>query len=200
MGADRLGQPTEASRLGCEELSLTQVRKYGTIASGFTSDRMYHLVRDEESGCVRWQLKEVALPQPLIKHYDAGDPNEWLRSYPDAGRPEDFKFIGCREGNEIAGILTWRPVDWNEVLCLIDVRVRAGSRGLGVGSALVSALQNECRRRRLRGITLETQTSNYPAVAFYFKHGFKIAGFHEYLYANDDMQRADVALFLFWIS
>jgi ribosomal protein S18 acetylase RimI-like enzyme len=45
---------------------------------------------------------------------------------------------------------------------------------------------------------VETQSTNYPALSFYRKHGFRVAGFNDRLYTDDDLEDGEVALFLFW--
>jgi ribosomal protein S18 acetylase RimI-like enzyme len=54
-----------------------------------------------------------------------------------------------------------------------------------------------CRTEDLRGIFVETQVQNYPAICFYRHHGFEIAGFNDHLYSTSDLEVGDVALFLF---
>jgi ribosomal protein S18 acetylase RimI-like enzyme len=110
---------------------------------------------------------------------------------------EELSFLGARRGGEIAGLLTWRAVGWNDTLWLVDVRVREAERRTGVGSALIRALDRIAREERVRGIFVETQIANYPAVRFYQAHGFTISGFNDHLYTNDDLELQDVALFLF---
>jgi ribosomal protein S18 acetylase RimI-like enzyme len=70
-------------------------------------------------------------------------------------------------------------------------------RGQGLGSALVDRLATICRQEHLRGIAVETQNRNYGAVRFYLRRGFRITGFDDHLYSDDDLARQDVALFLF---
>jgi len=81
---------------------------------------------------------------------------------------------------------------------LLDIRVREDVRRRGVGASLLGHLQQVAGRQRLRGILVETQSNNFPAVRFYQKQGFELVGFNDHLYTNDDTGRDDVALFLFW--
>jgi len=200
MDAEELYGVARSHRHSVSKLSLRDVRRAGSIASGYTTNRVFVLDRAMTDKELVWTLREASLPHAFTKIYDSGDPREWLQSYPDAGSPDDFNFYGCRSSGLILGLLTWRSVDWNEVISLIDIRVRESHRRQGLGTLLVEALQSECRRSHMRGITVETQTSNLPAVRFYLKHGFSVCGFHEYLYTNNDMERNDVALFLYWSS
>jgi tRNA threonylcarbamoyl adenosine modification protein TsaD/ribosomal-protein-alanine acetyltransferase len=59
---------------------------------------------------------------------------------------------------------------------VMDLAVRGDARGRGLGSALLSALFDEARRRRLGRLTLEVRPSNASALALYKQAGFGEAG------------------------
>lgn len=184
----------------CRTLSLSEVRGLRSIPSGYVTSRVYDVVREEDEDHVRWTLTESELRRPFSKLYDNGRVDEWLASYGDAGPPDALRFEGAFEAQDLAGLLTWRPMDWNETVWLVDLRVREECRGRGVGSTLVGFLQDETRRMGMRGIMVETQTTNVPAISFYRKHGFAISGVNDHLYSNRDLERQEVALLLFWES
>lgn len=181
----------------CRELSLGDVRTVPPIASGYITDRLYRLERESLEAGVRWALREHRVPNPFEKQYDSGDINEWMQSYQDAGPPDELHFLGAGRGASVDALLTWRPVAWNQSVWLLDIRVRERKRGSGLGSALVRALREIGMQQGARGISVETQISNYPAIRFYRSHGFEITGFNDHLYTNDDLMQQDVALFLF---
>ena len=168
------------------------------IPSGFETDRALRLERIPCPDGVTWRLFEEVLPTPFRKKYDDGDSREWLGSYEEEARLQDLRFLAGLEGGRIEGLLTWRQLEWNSSLWLIDIRVRQSARRSGIGTSLVHRLQETCVERGLRGIGVETQINNYPAIQFYRRNGFEVAGFNDHLYANDDLVRQDVALFLFW--
>lgn len=179
-------------------MRLREVRQVPPIASGYVTDRVYRLRREETTGVLGWTLEEERLSHNLVKQYDSGRPNEWLATYSDAGTPEELRFVCAFRDGRAEGLLTWRALEWNGSLWLVDIRVREAGRRSGVGSALVRFLQAMARESNARGIFLETQITNFPAVRFYRKHGFDIAGFNDHLYSNHDIARQEVALFLFW--
>ena len=45
-----------------------------------------------------------------------------------------------------------------------------------------------------RAVVLECQTSNYPAIQFYLKMGFKLGGFDCIAYTNEDIEKHEVRL------
>ena len=65
---------------------------------------------------------------------------------------------------------------------------------LGIGSKLIAYVKERAKVLGVRAITLETQTSNYPAVQFYLKHGFQLVGFNTISYSNEDVEKGEVRL------
>lgn len=182
----------------CNQLSLKELRKLDPIPSEFETERVFRLYRQEEGDGVSWRLVEEELRRPFRKKYDSGRPDEWMSSYEDAARPEDLSFLAASVDGKVQGLLTWQELGWNNTLWLLDIRTRRTARRVGVGCALVNWLKDEARRWRARGISVETQINNYPALCFYQKHGFQVAGFNDHLYTNRDLATQDVAVFLFW--
>lgn len=180
------------------EITLDELRRLPRIPSGFETDLAFQVERREEAGGIDWRLAETALPRPLRKWYDSGRVDEWLESYLEDNPQASLRFFACYADETIRGVATWRHTSWNNSIWLHDIRVVRNARRTGIGGRLVEALKHESKRAGARGILVETQTSNYPAVAFYRKHGFDICGFNDHLYTNRDRETFDVALFLVW--
>jgi ribosomal protein S18 acetylase RimI-like enzyme len=182
----------------CRSISLGEVEAIDPIPSGFETNRAFRLERIPRADDVTWRLFEQALSTPFHKRYDGGDLREWLGSYEEEARLEDIRFLAALDGDTVQGLLTWRQLEWNSTVWLIDIRVRDSARRSGVGSLLIERLKAIAAESGSRGISVETQISNHPAVQFYRRNGFELTGFNDHLYANDDLDRQDVALFLFW--
>lgn len=178
-------------------LTLDQVRSLPPMPSGYETDRVYRLEKRARKDAVEWALKGVRLEHPFRKRYDDGVSGEWLESYADAGSPESLRFLGATQDENVLGVATWTVSEWNASVWLVDIRVRADYRGTGVGTALVHALRERCGKEGLRGIFVETQICNYPAMRFYRRCGFEISGFNDHLYTNADLVDQDVAVFLY---
>ncbi|HCG03357.1 MAG TPA: hypothetical protein DEV93_22820 [Chloroflexi bacterium] len=167
------------------------------IPSGFETDSVHELHRSEDEDDLRWHLVSRKV-ETFRKSYDDGDPREWLEPYYeqiDAGR---VRFLAASRGLEPEGLLTYCQVDWNDTLWLLDIRVSESERRSGLGSGLLRELQTIARQKRVRGISVETQINNVPAIHLYRRCGFRVSGFNDHLYENDDAERQDVAVFLFW--
>ncbi len=182
----------------CQPILLEEARRIGKIESSFTTDRVWRLERDEREREIIWRLVQEGLPAPYRKRYDSGSVDDWLEAYAEPKDWAKFRFIAARQRDQVAGILTWEKIAWNDTLALVDIRVRAEVRGQGAGTALVQALKAEARRQGVRGISLETQINNEPAIRFYRAQGFVVAGFNDHFYTNQDRETQDIALFLFW--
>ena len=167
------------------------------MPSEYVTDRVFRLEVRESDDEKMWRLQAEDLPVPLHKRYDDGKVDEWLLANADAGPARDLHFLAAEPDGLPRALATWRATQWNETLWLVDIRTAPGWKRRGLGSALLRCLETRARELGLRGITVETQTTNYPAVSFYRKHGFVLAGLHESLYTNRDRESGEVALFLF---
>lgn len=184
----------------CRELTVQQVRRSAAIPSHFTSNRVFRLEREVCTDGVAWRLQEQELPVPFAKEYDSGELDRWLPTYTGSVPLLDLHFVGMERDGRIDGLLTWCAQEWNNTMWLVDIRVRQEAQRVGLGTALIDHLQQITRRRGARGILVETQINNFPAVSLYRRCGFQIAGFNDHLYANRDLAEQNVALFLFWES
>lgn len=183
--------------LSCRPLTLAQVRSLPPFPSVYTTDRVYRLEAVQGSREWTWTLREDRLAYTVQKVYDEGNVDDWLASYEDGTPPSQIRFTGAFNGSDCLGIATWKRVEWNNTIWLMDIRVRADRKRAGVGTALVHSLAAEARSSGARGILVETQTTNAPAVDFYRHLGFRIAGFNDHLYTNHDRHSGDIALYLF---
>ncbi|MGH2443203.1 MAG: GNAT family N-acetyltransferase [Chloroflexota bacterium] len=195
--ADLVGSGSE-TRTAIRHIDYEEARRVGALASDYTTDRAFRLERQGNGGELRWALREEALEQPFSSSYDSGNVDEMLDAYGDSVTRDKLQFILATRAGRAVGLLTWQPVTWNSTLWLLDIRSGMPFRREGVGSMLLQSIQSLAAERKCRGITVETQIANYPAVRLYLKHGFQVAGFHDHFYTNTDLERQDVALFLFW--
>lgn len=192
------GRDGNRGSITCRSLTLRDVRASPRIRSGYITDQVFRVSRDFDSRHFGWCLHEERLDQPLEKVYDDGDVDDWLHSYQETTEPGSMRFLGAFQSLELVGLATWTRSKWNNTIWLADIRVKSDRQRLGAGSHLMKRVQHEASKAHARGIRLETQITNYPAIQFYRKHGFEPTGLDDHLYSNQDMDKQDVALFLFW--
>jgi ribosomal protein S18 acetylase RimI-like enzyme len=182
----------------CTDISFEEVRRLPPIVSSFETDRVFRLEERRTRGVPSWQLEEEHLDRPFRKRYDSGRTDDWLEPYLEVAPLETLHFIAATRDGTVRGLLTWQQVKWNNTTWLMDIRARREDRRSGVGSAMIDRLRTETVRLKTRGISVETQINNYPAIRFYRRNRFLISGFNTRLYTNGDMEKQDIALFLFW--
>ncbi|MDE6640033.1 MAG: GNAT family N-acetyltransferase [Acetatifactor sp.] len=110
-------------------------------------------------------------------------PEEWLTPEEliteDAG-PENF-CIGTVDGETAcAFILQWKDLEYwpiapeHEAAYLHKICVRRRFAGLGMAKAIADAVKEECRRRGIRYIHLDTALDEKKVRKIYLNAGFKI--------------------------
>ena len=145
-------------------------RRLERFDASFTTDRIYHV----ELGKLNATFIEQPLAEPLTKRYD-------LSGIRAALAESDLALIG-EIGGEAAGFMTVKFEAWNRRAWITHLYVGGEHRGYGVGKRFIEQAQRFAERREARGLWLETQNFNYPAIQFYLKVGFRFCGFDESLY------------------
>lgn len=74
-----------------------------------------------------------------------------------------------------------------------DIVVSGAHRGRGIASLLMRDVERRARAAGARVLWLETQNTNFPAIQFYRKVGFRLCGMDDTLY--DIPFNTEVALF-----
>ncbi len=98
-----------------------------------------------------------------------------------------------QNGHEI-GIISIGNQMWNNLCRIWDIYVQNSFQNLGIGTELLKHAEKLAKEWNCRGIVLECQSSNYPAIKFYLKNGFTLTGFDLINYSNDDLSRHEVRL------
>jgi len=186
-------------------LSVEEIRALRIFASSYATTHELRLQQKGREPELAWSLTQRALPRPITRRLE-GDSVETLAEL--YGPAESLRFIGAMESeapatfgpqeqrtDALVGLLTWRFEAWNETAWLCDIRVRQSHRRRGIGKRLVEDLRWAAARAEARGIMLETQTTNIPAIVFYLGLGFQIVGLNSAMYGNPG-SRVDAALFL----
>ena len=117
---------------------------------------------------------------PWIKDYDGLEsPLRWAEHF-DVSRW--IFFSAWEENARVGGATLVHDVhdvrlldDSPDVALLWDIRVAPAQRGMGIGTALLSAVEREARVRGAERLRVETQDINVPACRFYERHGFRLA-------------------------
>jgi len=92
-------------------------------------------------------------------------------------------FCALANGRAIGYAGMWVICDEGHIT---NIAVHPEFRCNGVGSALMEALLEEAKKRKLTALTLEVRKSNYTAQSIYRKYGFEEGGFRKAYYADNN--------------
>ncbi|MFZ6184258.1 GNAT family N-acetyltransferase [Nannocystis pusilla] len=133
-------------------------------------------------------LRETGLAVPFHKTYAP-------ETLVEAAAAAAFAVASEAASGALEGFATVQLQRWNRSAELSALFVAPGSQGRGLGRALLTAALDFARRERVRCVTLETQTSNVPAIRFYQRMGFRFCGIHTALYDPAAAAPEEVAVF-----
>ena len=146
----------------------------------------YYDVDIRENGFL---LERRPFPAPERRSFSDTLFSKWL---------EDPVAFGAFEGKTLLGFIEGSPEAWHNVFRISNIYLSEACRGRGIGSALMTRMLAWARERTAcRGVVLETQTCNDPAIRFYRKRGFHLSRIDVREYANDDAARKEVRIDLF---
>ena len=151
----------------------------------YTTDRCYDVIASP------WgmRLEETMLPHPVEKRFEDHLFAQWL---------EDPVALGAFRDGELVGVIEGSLETWHDVFRISNLLVQESCRGCGIGGELMRRMLEHAREiPNCRGVILETQSCNYPAICFYRSHGFSLSRIDLREYSNEDIQRKEVRLDFF---
>jgi ribosomal protein S18 acetylase RimI-like enzyme len=153
------------------------------IDTSFTTDRIYRVRR----AALSFALEEEAVDPPFRKTYTFADLGAELKDMD--------QFLIAEWGPVLAGLVGLKYEAWNRRMRVGHLYVTPPYRGKGIGRELIEAAAEYAHRAGARCLWLETQNTNYPAVRFYLRAGFRLCGLDESLYDPRGPGRGEVALY-----
>lgn len=182
--------------MAADEISIRPARWPDDIAAlseidtSFQSDQTYVLRR----GGWSFELVEERASPPVMKRYpfDPSDPAET--------RHWDISLVAELASNafrpsSVVGFVAAELSTWNRRVAIHHLYVSPNHRRRGIGGRLLDFVEKFAISNGARGLWLETQNVNYPAIQFYLRHGFTLSGFDQSLYDPNDVDPGEIALF-----
>ena len=151
----------------------------------YTSEKYYEVETEKSMNGWSFSLEEQKFAQPFEKSLV----EDIFESYLEGTEV----YVSECKGEE-AGVIVMQHLEWNNTLLIHHLYVEQQFKRKGIGSALLIFAQKRARELSVRMITLETQTSNYPAIQFYLKNGFQLIGLNVNSYSNEDMEKKEVLI------
>ncbi len=156
----------------------------------YPADRVLALERTgnppQHAFTLRWHHQDA--PDAVYSEY----PEDFLR---DALSRADLFLVAEVEG-QIAGLLIVLAPTWTDAAEITDLAVHRPLRGRGGGRALVEASTVWARRHSFRALWVEPRADNHDAVVFYLTLGFRLSGFNDRLYSNQDHEPGRTTLYM----
>jgi ribosomal protein S18 acetylase RimI-like enzyme len=155
------------------------------LDTSYTTDRRLRLELTSRSA----SLVEDVGPAPVHRTYGLADVVDALPGY---------AWVRVARTNAVVtGLAALAYEPWNCRARLEHLYVAQEARRGGVGRALVEAAVGAAGGLGARGVWVETQTSNYGAVRFYERIGFRWCGLDTSLYDPRAVAGDEVGIF-FW--
>lgn len=130
-------------------------------------------------------IAQKPFPNPVEKRFDFElAPEYWEKC-------EDYGFF---INDRLSGILEVYHESWNNRLRLTELWIYDGVRHRGFGGALLEFAKERGKALGCRGLVLETQSCNVPAIGCYLQHGFSFIGLDTTCYTNEDLAKKEVRL------
>ena len=143
----------------------------------------YYDLRADDGG---FRMEYTRFEAPLERSFDDTIFAEWLENPIAYGAFENDRLLGFADGF----LEVWNNRFRISNICIFD----PAARGMGIGGALMEAIQRSAQASGARMIVLETQSCNENAIRFYRRHGFEIIGFDLYSYSNTDPERHEIRI------
>jgi ribosomal protein S18 acetylase RimI-like enzyme len=172
------------------------IPRLGEIRADYVSDRYAHVVRTGQSPEVAFALRVEQLTSPfrsqglsIVRRRDREEIESRMG-------PDSLQLV-VEENGRLIALLDAEIESWRRALRIWNLLVDQECRRHGIGTELIHRAEEFGVQRRCRAISVETQATNWPALVFYTKMGFEICGVDDHYYTNRDLERKEVALFLY---
>jgi ribosomal protein S18 acetylase RimI-like enzyme len=159
---------------------------------GYTSNARYDVRKKETRELTEVVFELVDLPQPFEKRwlYDEAMV-DWLRSL-----LADGLSAGAWDDDVLVGLAIVQKQSWNDTAIVCELHVDQRFKRRGVGRRMLAWVEAAATASGLRCVSIETQSPNVDAIAFYRGSGYALDGCDLSYYNNDDRDRGEVALFM----
>ncbi len=167
-------------------LELDRSWKERVFVYRYTTSFYYDIeLKGKTDGSFCFCLTKKAFETPVEKQFEGSLFSEWLIE------PVAY---GAFDGDTLLGVMCISVEDWSSRLRVAEIWVDESFRYQGVGKKLMVKAIDYARSKNLRGLVLETQSCNEPAIRFYQSCGLRFIGLDTTHYSNDDILKREVRL------
>lgn len=151
----------------------------------YTSDYAYEVEARETAGGFSWSLVRRPVKPQISRE------NKWMPF--EANAPNARGYAAFLD-DEAVGYVEYSHEAWTNLVRVWHFYVRVGFRRMGIGTKLMENVVQAAKHFRARGIVVETQSCNVPAIDFYRSRGFTFWAIDVAKYSNDDIARKEVMI------
>jgi ribosomal protein S18 acetylase RimI-like enzyme len=191
----RAGDPSDRE-MEYKPLAQAHLSRLAEIKADYVSDKYLRVIKTGDGLEVGFALRVEHLEEPfrshgygIIREKDKAE----IRSRMDANALQ----LVVEHNGRLVGFLDAEIEPWRNVVKIWDVLVDEEHRRQGIGTELTRRAQEFAAKNNCRALVVETQTTNWPALNFYLKMGFQVCAVDDHFYTNRDLERKEVALFLY---
>jgi ribosomal protein S18 acetylase RimI-like enzyme len=149
----------------------------------FESTYFYEVDARETGGGFTWSIIRRPASPPIVRE------SRWMPFEPHVVKPRGYAAL---LGDSPVGYMEFNYEEWCRLVRIWHFYVRPDVRRKGVGRQMMNEIFGAAKHFRARGVRLETQTANVPAIDFYRRMGFEMWGISTHYYSNQDIANRDV--------
>ncbi|MCC5912298.1 MAG: GNAT family N-acetyltransferase [Clostridiaceae bacterium] len=154
------------------ELENEDIENIKKISYGYSSEKYYSLTK----GILSYCLQEKSLCEKVQKSYSTHLYDETL---------ESSKVFVIEEKNEIIGYIEMLYEESSRLLKIVNICIKEEYRHKNIARKLVKASKGYARFNKAKGIIVEVENYNFPAIRFFLKEDFKICGINELAFEDE---------------
>jgi GNAT superfamily N-acetyltransferase len=149
----------------------------------YETDFVWQMSVEGEPGQQRITFKTQRLPRTLEAVYPASEHRMHLALPPE----HCFLVAVAKEDGHVLGYLTMRSDPVYQSAIIQDIVISRAFRRLRMGTRLLNIARQWAKEHDLNRLTLETQTKNFPSIAFCQGSGFHFCGYNDQYFPNQDI-------------
>lgn len=147
-----------------------------------SSDYVWQVEARDEPGHIAYHFRTVRLPRMMAIPY----PRD-VKARRLAWQQHDYRAVAAAPDGHLYGYLTLRLDPAYQMAWISDLVVDKRWRRRRIGTALLLETRQWVLAQAVRRLTIETQSKNFPAIAFCQRHGMTFCGFNDRYYLNRDI-------------
>jgi ribosomal protein S18 acetylase RimI-like enzyme len=158
---------------------------FDKFTAHYETNGYFDVILSEGKGRFGFELNKVNFIDPVAKSFD-------FELFPPYF--ENAEAVGVFKNDHLIAILETNHELWNNRLRVTELWVLEKYRHQGYGGLLLEYAKNLGREKNCRGLVLETQSCNIPAISLYLKYGFSLIGLDTTCYSPNDIEKKEVRL------